>query len=105
MYDTRLGPRTRRDEQPSPRLVDERCEPRHDGLVDSATIIFREQEYHVPVINISSRGTMVEADLAPRIGESVTIRFNECTCIHGFVRWARNGRLGLNFGHEMILGL
>lgn len=105
MHDRRLGLGARGDDHRPPHAVDTRCEPRHGGLVERATIIFRDEEYVVPVINISSRGTMIAADIAPRIGESVTIRFNNCTSIHGFVRWARDGRLGLNFGHEMILGL
>jgi hypothetical protein len=87
-----------------PRTVEHRSEPRHDGLVDRAIIVFRGQEHLVPVLNISSRGTMVECDILPRIGEAIVIQFENCTRIHGFVRWVRDGRLGLNFGHEIILG-
>ena len=105
MHDRQLGLATRAIGERPPRVIDERSEPRHDGIVDRATIIFRNQEYEVPVVNISSRGTMIESDISPRIGETITIRFENCTCIHGFVRWARDGRLGLNFGHEIILGL
>ncbi len=87
-----------------PRLVDERSEPRHADLVERAVITFRSQDYLVPVVNISSRGTMIESDILPRIGEAVVIQFENCTRIHGFVRWVRDGRVGLNFGHEIILG-
>ena len=87
-----------------PRLVDERCEPRHGDLVERAVITFRAQDYLVPVVNISARGTMIESDILPRIGEAVVIQFENCTRIHGFVRWVRDGRVGLNFGHEIILG-
>lgn len=86
------------------RLIDQRSEDRHSGIVERAAIIFRDQEYIVPVINISSRGTMIECDIIPRIGETIVIRFEECSPIHGFVRWVRDGKLGLNFGHEIILG-
>jgi hypothetical protein len=86
------------------RLIDQRSEERHDGIVERAAIMFRNQEYIVPVINISSRGTMIECDIMPRIGETIVIRFEECSPIHGFVRWVRDGKLGLNFGHEIILG-
>ena len=58
----------------------------------------------VPVVNISSRGTMIESDIAPRLGESVIIRFDGCSPIHAFVRWARDGRVGLNFGCELMIG-
>ena len=87
-----------------PRLIDQRAEERHSDVVERAIITFRAQEYLVPVINISSRGTMVECDICPRIGEAIVIQFEHCTRIHGFVRWVRDGRVGLNFGHEIILG-
>jgi PilZ domain len=87
-----------------PRVVNQRCEERLEDVVKSATILFREQEYLVPVINISSRGTMIESDLTPRVGETILIQFENCTRIHGFVRWVREGHVGLSFGHEIILG-
>jgi hypothetical protein len=87
-----------------PRVVDQRSEERYEEVIERAIILFREQEYLVPVVNVSSRGTMVEADIAPRIGETILIQFENCTWIHGFVRWVRDGRVGLNFGHEIILG-
>ena len=88
-----------------PRMVDQRCEERHEGLVERAVVTFRQQDHLVPVLNISTRGTMIEAEIMPRIGETVTIQFENCTRIHAFVRWVRGGRIGLNFGHEIILGL
>jgi PilZ domain len=86
-----------------PRLVEQRSEPRQEGTVERAVIFFRGQEYRVPVVNISSRGTMIESDIIPRIGESVVVEFENCSRIHAFVRWVRDGRVGLNFGHEIIL--
>ncbi len=87
-----------------PRVADQRSEERRTDLAERAMISFRGQDYLVPVLNISSRGTMIEADILPRIGEAVVIQFENCTRIHGFVRWVRGGRVGLNFGHEIILG-
>ncbi|HEX9932860.1 MAG TPA: PilZ domain-containing protein [Allosphingosinicella sp.] len=84
--------------------VDQRCEPRLEGVIDAATLYFRGAEYPVPVVNLSSRGTMIESDIAPRLGESVVIRFDGYSPMHAFVRWARDGRIGLNFGGEIILG-
>jgi hypothetical protein len=86
------------------RIIDQRSEERFAGIVDRAVIIFRSQEYIVPVVNISSRGTMVECDIMPRIGETVVIHFEHCSPIQAFVRWIRNGRVGLNFGHEIVIG-
>jgi hypothetical protein len=84
--------------------VERRSEERHEGLVESAIIWFRGAAHNVPVLNISSRGTMVESDIAPRLGETVLVEFPECSRIHAFVRWARDGRIGLNFGHEILIG-
>ena len=84
--------------------AERRSEPREEGLVDCATLFFRGAAYVVPVLNISSRGTMVESDLNPRLGESVQIRFAGCSPVYAFVRWARDGRMGLNFGCELIVG-
>jgi hypothetical protein len=87
------------------RHVDPRSEPRYEGLVESAVLTFRGTEHVVPVVDISSRGARVESDIEPRLGESVLIRFEGCSPIYAFVRWAREGRLGLNFGCELVLGL
>jgi hypothetical protein len=84
--------------------VERRAEPRHECLIDRGALYFRGVSYPVPVINISSRGTQIETDIEPRLGESVIIRFDGCSPIHAFVRWARDGRVGLNFGCELTLG-
>ena len=89
---------------PPPAFVEKRSEPRHEGLVEHATLCFRTRDFRVPVINISSRGALIESDLVPRLGESVTIRFDGCSPVYAFVRWTRDGRLGLNFGCELIIG-
>jgi hypothetical protein len=81
-----------------------RREDRHTGLADSATLLFRGEAHQVTVVNISSRGTMVECTLYPRIGETMMVEFDQCSRIQAFVRWVRDGRIGLNFGHEIILG-
>ena len=83
--------------------IEQRCEERHAGLVDSARIFFRGTEHMVAVHNISSRGTMIETDIAPRLGETVLVEFEDCSPVHAFVRWCRDGRIGLNFGHEIVL--
>jgi hypothetical protein len=91
-------------ERRQPRIVDQRSEPRREDLVDRAALRFRGGDYLVPVVNISSRGTMIESDIQPRLGETVVIRFEGCTPISAFVRWVRDGRIGLNFGCELMLG-
>ena len=90
--------------RPEPRIHDQRSEERHEGLLDCATLHFRGAVFVVPVVNISSRGTMIESDVVPRLGESVIIRFAGCDRIYAFVRWVRDGRIGLNFGCELTIG-
>lgn len=84
--------------------AERRSEPRLEGIVSGATLSFRGTDYPVAVVNLSSRGTMIESDIDPRLGESVRIQFDGCSPIYAFVRWARGGQVGLNFGCEMILG-
>lgn len=103
MHDRNLALAARMITRTQERVVDQRSETRRDDVVDSAMIVFRGQEYLVPVVNISSRGTMVETEIVPRIGETIVVQFESCTRIHAFVRWVRDGRLGLNFGHEIVL--
>ena len=87
-----------------PRTADQRSEPRLEGIVERGRICFRDSISMVPVLNISSRGAMIESDIAPRLGETVTIEFDGCSRIRAFVRWAREGRIGLNFGGELVIG-
>lgn len=84
--------------------VEQRRDERFADLVDQAFIRFRGHEIPVPVLNISSRGTQVACDIQPRLGETVSIRFPDCSPMQAFVRWHRDGCLGLRFGHEIILG-
>jgi hypothetical protein len=86
------------------RIIDQRSEERYSDIVDRAVVTFRGQDYIVPVVNISTRGSMIESEMMPRIGETVIIQFENCSPIHAYVRWVRQGRLGLNFGHEIVLG-
>jgi hypothetical protein len=83
--------------------ADRRGEERVEGLVDSALLHFRGKAYRVPVINISSRGAQIECALETRLGEPVLVEFDQCSRMHAFVRWNREGRIGLNFGHELVL--
>jgi hypothetical protein len=86
------------------RFEERRSEPRHEGLVERATLYFRGQPFEVSVFNISSRGTQIGGAIHPRLGENVIVEFEACSRMHAFVRWVRDGRIGLNFGHELRLG-
>ena len=84
--------------------ADRRSEPRTDCTGELSLLIFRGASYPAPVLNISSRGVQIESDISPRLGESVMIHFDGCSPIYAFVRWAKDGRVGLNFGCELIVG-
>ena len=84
------------------RVTDQRSEDRHRGVVEKTRVHFRRRRREVEVINVSSRGAMVAADLDARIGERIDIEFtpdNRTRCV---VRWIREGRLGLEFLEETI---
>ena len=86
------------------KAVDRRSEARHENVVDCSTLFFRGTVQLVPVVNISTRGAMIESAIEPRIGESVIIRFEGCSPVYASVRWARGGRIGLAFGTELVIG-
>ena len=84
--------------------ADRRCEPRTACAGEQSVLVFRGESYPAPVLNISSRGVQIESDISPRLGESVMIHFDGCSPIYAFVRWSKDGRVGLNFGCELIVG-
>ena len=94
------GIRIRREET---RTSDQRREPRHLNVIDSATLRYQRKLHDVGVLNVSSRGAMVECDLVPNIGARIELRFAECNPTDCFVRWVRGGRIGLEFGKETLV--
>src|SRR5579875_3019141 len=85
-----------------PRCTNQRSEDRHPNLVVQSTIVFRRRKQQVRVVNVSSRGAMIEADIEPRIGESLDIVFSDENRTRCAVRWVRDGRIGLEFVNETI---
>ena len=84
------------------RVTDQRREDRHWGVVDRALMLFRRKKMLVRVVNISSSGMMIEADIMPRIGEAVSVEFEGFDRLQGVVRWVRQGRVGLDLGDGSI---
>jgi hypothetical protein len=84
------------------RVTNQRLEDRHHGVVAQTTIVFRRKRREAGVINVSSRGAMLAADIDPRIGESLDILFTPETRTRCAVRWVREGRLGVEFVNETI---
>jgi hypothetical protein len=84
------------------RVTNQRAEDRHHHLVEESTVVFRRKKHAVRVVNVSSRGAMIETEIAPRIGESLDIVFSDDNRTRCAVRWIREGRIGLEFVHETI---
>jgi len=85
------------------RVTNQRTEDRHRDMVEETTIVFRRKRHAARVVNVSSRGAMIEADIEPRIGESLDILFSDENKTRCAVRWIREGRIGLEFVNEMIV--
>jgi hypothetical protein len=85
------------------RTTDHRGEDRHRDLVERSTIHFRRGKHAVRVVNVSSRGAMIEAKIDPRIGEEIDILFSPSARTRCAVRWVREGRIGLEFVDETIV--
>jgi hypothetical protein len=84
------------------RVTDQRLEDRHFGVVEPTTMIFRRRRHEVGVVNVSSRGAMIVAEVEPRIGEQLDIQFTDSNRTRCVVRWIRDGRIGLEFVNETI---
>lgn len=84
------------------RVTNQRREDRHWGVVDRAVLVFRRKKLLVKVVNVSSSGIMIEADLMPRIGETVGVEFEGFDRLQGVVRWVKQGRIGLDLGDGSI---
>jgi len=90
----------RRDEH---RRSDQRREGRQINVIDQAVITHQRRHHEVAVLNVSSRGAMIQTDLVPRIGAQLEIRFADCNRTQCFVRWVRGGRIGLEFDKETLV--
>ena len=84
------------------RLTNQRCEDRLRDILEQTTVVFRRRKHQVRVINVSSRGVMIEADFEARIGEKLDILFTPQNKTKSVVRWLREGRVGLEFLDETI---
>ncbi len=82
------------------RTADSRREDRVSDVAEDAVLTFRDQDYVVRVINISSRGLQIECDLKAHIAEELAISLDGADPTPCFVRWVRSGRIGLGFREE-----
>lgn len=80
------------------RTTDQRCEQRYRGLIERALVHVRGKKILARVVNISSGGLTLEAEVAPAIGERIALEIAEMDLTPGVVRWIRDGRIGIEVG-------
>jgi hypothetical protein len=66
----------------------------------NAIALWRGGESEVRIVNLSSNGLMIETPRQPEIGERVRLQLAGCNPISCWVRWVRDGRIGLEFAVE-----
>ena len=84
------------------RTSNQRRETRHHGIADTAMVKWEADQVEAKVINISERGMMIEAPIAPGIGGKIEITFEACDPLVAVVIWRKGYRLGLDFGEPLI---
>ena len=84
------------------RTTNQRREDRYRGIVERATVTFRRKKILSKVVNVSGSGLMLEAPIAPRIGEKLRVEFDGFEPLWGQVCWVRDGRCGIDLGDGAI---
>ena len=85
------------------RVTDQRGEHRLGGRIGQMILNFRRRQQLIRVINTSTRGALIEADIEPRIGEEMQLQFTEDSKTRCIVRWVRDSRFGVEFVDEAII--
>lgn len=87
------------------RTSNQRAEARRPAADEETIIRFRERNYRVELVNISSTGAMIESDIEPFIGEPIQIQIGEAVPVPAVARWVGGGRVGVEFGdHSLLVG-
>jgi hypothetical protein len=84
------------------RITNQRSEDRLRDVIEETVMVFRRKKVPVRVVNVSSRGAMVQSDVEARIGEKVDLLFTDKNKTKCVVRWMREGRIGVEFLNETI---
>jgi hypothetical protein len=82
--------------------MDQRNWQRHFGLVEQAELACGGQTVIANVVNISRSGFMVETDLAVEVGDSVEVSIPDLGTFSAFVRWAKDGAVGLSLSDDEL---
>lgn len=87
------------------RTTHQRVADRLPGVMAETTLSVRRSKHEVAVVNVSSDGVMIEADIELRIGERVAIVLPDGNSGKCVVRWIRDGRVGMEFdGFALEIG-
>ena len=79
------------------RMFDQRSEERIEPTAEHAVLGYRGTSKAVALLNVSRSGAMIGFPEALNIGERVRLQILDKSPVHGFVRWVRDDRIGLNF--------
>ena len=83
------------------RMFDQRSEDRIDAGSQTAVLNFRGRAHVVRLINLSRSGAMLTFHTVPHIGEEVSLQLIDHGAQLGFVRWARDGQIGIHFARGL----
>lgn len=79
------------------RMFDQRSEERVEPTAEHAVLDYRGTKCAVALLNVSRCGAMIGLSETLNIGERVGLQILDRKPVSGFVRWIRDGRIGLNF--------
>jgi hypothetical protein len=77
--------------------LDERSEERIAPTAEHAILEYRGTKRAVNLFNVSRSGAMIGFPETLNIGERVRLHILDCQPVCGYIRWLRDGRLGVNF--------
>ena len=83
------------------RTFDQRTEERQELDSQTAVLQMRGRAHVVRLANISPSGAMVIFKGVPHIGERVTLQLLDHGEQSAYVRWVRDGRIGINFAERL----
>ena len=80
-----------------PRAIHQRHEDRHVLRGKATRAMLQGEEIEASLLNLSSNGVMIACRYPVSIGDEIAIAIEDCAPITTAVRWARDGRIGLEF--------
>jgi hypothetical protein len=83
------------------RMFDQRSEERIDAGSQTAVLSLRGRNHVVRLINLSRSGAMLSFHAVPHIGEEVSLQLLDHGEQPGFVRWVRDGQIGIHFARGL----